>query len=710
MHVELLDTGGFVLEFPPPENWQPASTIQADDLDRWFWEWARDREDRGAFRSEGLFLIHANGRFTRRAHHQDLQGVELLKHIRLTRWLGPVRAWHAIVYSFEPLTSILSRKPGDLILTSPGVTFLRLPNALSLRDALVRAYPKEAWASLSLQEMLTSLPKASPQDRGFRRYIACDYTPPDSAHSISNWWGIYEMFLADSKVAFPEYADPSPLPEGIRDFVLRLETKKAEFLEDSQRSSPSEHEQGRLQESLGTARLALTKTSARKAIVYVDDEASNGWSELLRKNLNNKVTTASTLHIIDTSSLDLRTPDDDDDRAAYEARINEIAATINEQRPQLLILDLRLCGNSEANQPPNHASGMDLARAVRTTNRYLPILLFTASNKAETLMVSGSLDIDSYWMKPGLGEHGGWRSREEDLVDLIEKLTVLLGDDYAWLRRVSDAVERIRMATGSHWWEQARTWSGPVDNSGQSDVQQLSPERHGAVLDYLDSIMYTVRMILRMQASPATRLQTTDSLESSVPIIPESLPGRLCAALFNQIGQVVELVHDISEVLTNDERGANARIGGYKPKQNPYVYRRCDWWGFYLMAWRNTFSHPGSVATLQQVKRAVSDLIAWLTVAPPEIQSVAPEIRMKIAKKMSKRGRFGHRWYYPLMCLSETEPLDQVTVWRGPKIPPALISCDGPRQFHAQDDRFREQLTMRPEFEALTAKSLEIMV
>jgi len=26
------------------------------------------------------------------------------------------------------------------------------------------------------------LPKASPQDRRFRRYIACDYTPPDTAH------------------------------------------------------------------------------------------------------------------------------------------------------------------------------------------------------------------------------------------------------------------------------------------------------------------------------------------------------------------------------------------------------------------------------------------------------------------------------------------------------------------------------------------------
>jgi len=222
--------------------------------------------------------------------------------------------------------------------------------------------------------------------------------------------------------------------------------------------------------------------------------------------------------------------------------------------------------------------------------------------------------------------------------------------------------------------------------------------------------MYTVRMILRMQESPATRLQTTDSLESSVPIIPESLPGRLCAALFNQIGQVVELVHAISAVRTSDEIGTNARIGGYKPYQKPYVYRRCDWWGFYLMAWRNTFSHPGSVATLQQVKRAVSDLIAWLTVAPPEIQSFAPETRMRIAKKMSKGGRFGHRSYYPLMCLRETEPLDQVTVWRGPNIPPVLISCEGPRQSHAQDDRFREQLTMRPEFEALTAESLKIMV
>jgi len=124
MHIELLDDCAF--------PWQgaavtPCSVSPEDNLDRWFWTWAREHRARLYALTRGIFLINANGRFTSGAHRQDLQGMEVLKHIRVTPWLGSIATWHAIVYSFEPLDDILARKPGDLILTSPGVTFLRLP-------------------------------------------------------------------------------------------------------------------------------------------------------------------------------------------------------------------------------------------------------------------------------------------------------------------------------------------------------------------------------------------------------------------------------------------------------------------------------------------------------------------------------------------------------------------------------------------------------
>lgn len=696
-HIEIIDNGalrwnGIDLAAEP----LPASTIHADDLDQWFWEWARAcaRKDSGVFQQDGVFLIHANARFTPGASRQDLQGIELLKHIRLTRWLGPARTWHAIVYSFEPLVEILSRKPGDLILTSPGVTFLRLPEALSLGDALMRAYPREVWASLSLQEILARLPKASPRDRGFRRYIAGDYTPPDSAHSISNWWGIYEMWLAASGMEFPEYADSSRLPQGIRDFVLRLETKKADFLEGSREDPP---DRDHLRKSLGSLLAALKKTSAQKAIVYVDDEASNGWTTVFEGILDGAED--CTLHTIDRASLALPNPNNAGNRPAYRARIKEIARTINGENPQLLILDLRLRGNSEADQPPNKASGMDLARAVRSSNRYLPILLFTASNKAETLTVSGSLDIDNYWMKPGLGEHRSMRSREEDLFDLVKKLTVLLGDDYGWLQRISNAVDDIRAAkVGFHWWERKVRWPSPAR---QPDVQKGDSKRRTEVLEYLDSILYTVRMILKLQAASTVYL--------SPKIAPKSLDARLCAGLFNQIGQVVELVHDASDKKTDPAGGkfakaGNGRIGGYKDDDKGlYVFRRQDWWAFYLFAWRNKLSHPGSTTDLNEVKYAASDLVAWLTLAPPGIETAIPLTREEIAAEMLPLGPYLHHARFPILRLDAQEPSTAVRV-SGISVP-----TKEPTGILAQDHRFRKQLAMRPEFTELHAKSMQLL-
>jgi len=97
------------------------------------------------------------------------------------------------------------------------------------------------WGSLELPELLAQLAAlypATPTDRAFRPYVAADYMPPDSAHSLSNWWGVYEMFLALAGADFIEYSTPERLPPRVLDFVLRLESKKARWIAGSRVSTP----------------------------------------------------------------------------------------------------------------------------------------------------------------------------------------------------------------------------------------------------------------------------------------------------------------------------------------------------------------------------------------------------------------------------------------------------------------------------------------
>jgi CheY-like chemotaxis protein len=705
MRIVLLDDCRFPWE--GVEISSSSGAIQADDLDRWFWHWARDGMNAGTLLGDGLFLIHAHGRFTPSAHAQDLQGVGLLKHIRLTPWLGSARTWHAIVYSFEPLEDILARKPGDLILKSQGVTFLRLPTVLSLRNALVRAHPERPWGSADLTEILRELAatgKAAPTDRSFRPYVASDYSPPDSAHQLSNWWGIYEMFLAFSKVEHPEYTKPELLPPGVQEFVLRLDTKKARWLDGSRGPSAAPQER---QPEFNSALEHLTQAARGKRIIYVDDEAGKGWSDLLQ-NLVNQDPGRPSCTIMVPDARQLQLADKERHLDAYGQQVNELARWINSNEPALLILDLRLLGGREAYVNPTEASGMDLARAVRTCNRYVPILLFTASNKAETLLISRSLDIDDYWMKPGLGEHRGLRSREEDLLALTQKLKLVLGRDYSWLQRVGCEIGVTRQSPRKQWWERTVKWPGPSEGypADQLDVHKPKTDVREEVLRYIDSILYTARMIFRMQN--ALRMPATVDSGGSSPqfSVPDSVPERLCAALFNQIGQVVELVHGVSEA-DGDPFGSktgNARMGGYYDRDKKiFVFRRCDWWAFYLFAWRNNFSHPGAVARFEDVKQAASDLIAWLTCARAERRLLTKQLREDVAERMLNSPLRDDGSTYPVLRLLKNEKDGRM------RVTGKSISCVNPGGQLAQDNRFREQLAMRPEFSLLIEKSRELL-
>ena len=77
MQIELLDDCEFEWKGIEPKRPDvPASgTVKS-----WFLQWAKTLAvyRRGAPRSEGLFLIHANARFTLGGHRQNLEGVEVL--------------------------------------------------------------------------------------------------------------------------------------------------------------------------------------------------------------------------------------------------------------------------------------------------------------------------------------------------------------------------------------------------------------------------------------------------------------------------------------------------------------------------------------------------------------------------------------------------------------------------------------------------------
>lgn len=108
------------------DAWRMAGDVQGGESDSL-------KSLMGNASDEYLFLIHVNLKPTKFSTRQDQEGIELLKHIRLTGKddLGEGRHAHVVLYSFEDQLELLKRKPGNLIMLSEGVTFLRLPDGLN---------------------------------------------------------------------------------------------------------------------------------------------------------------------------------------------------------------------------------------------------------------------------------------------------------------------------------------------------------------------------------------------------------------------------------------------------------------------------------------------------------------------------------------------------------------------------------------------------
>ena len=679
-------------------HWCDAGFLQEDlvarSLEEWFWKWAEPRRAKYAGGARGILLIHANGLFTSSAaRRQSSEGVELLKHIRLTTWLGEMRKWHAIVYSFEPMEHILRRRPGNLILTSPGVTFLRLPEALDLESAIRSRRPE--FKDTNLTEILNSLAtdyRAAPEEAAFRPFVACDYVPPDSEHELSNWWGIYKIYrgfyemqvAGAGEVTFPEYEAPEWLPPAVAEFATCLESKKARYLDGGLFDAPPARS---TEAGVVRALVGLEESARSKRVVYVDDEADNGWEVLLRRALTFRRSDAAPggqVEFIvppgDQALLNLR----GDARGVPDNRkIQNLAQWIVAASPDLLVLDLRLLGRDEAAGNPKSASGMLVARQIRKMAPYLPVLLFTASNKAQTILVSRSLEIDDYWMKPGLGEHRSTLDAGQELEALADKIRVLLDGKYSWLGRVGEKVDEIAGKKDSHWWwEKPFTWPsprqvgeiGPNPIGQDSHLPQADCRRH--VLNELRAILYTFRVLLRLRGEFGT--------------VPVLLEATLKSGICNRIGQVVERVHGLDrkdvfwKQLEFKSTGGNGRIGGFRRKTGVFVFRRRDWWAFRLFALRNRAVHhnPKVQISDQEIMLAVSDLVAWLAAA-----------QRSAVKSVDHEGNPAGLMMHP-----------EDSTGRGTRMDVCLAPQD-PRE----DAVFRELLIRRPQYQSLTGVSAKIL-
>lgn len=382
-----------------------------------------------------LFLIHVNVKLSAHSCRQDEDGIELLKHIRLTEGLGEWRKAHVAICSFEDPQALLRRKPQNLIFLSEGTTFLRLPEAIDhLHGTAYLAALAEKKADI-IHGYLAP-------------FVQCDYRTPDAAHAFSNWWGLHQLATARQAIAGKQEVH---FPHCVVENLRLLENKKARFL------------YGVADPPQAAADLIVPDFPRGEfRIVCVDDERD--WGEALR----------AALEATSKRRVQVKTPQLPSQREIDEDWIAKEIVSSGAGGPDLVLLDLRLKGNKELHVPVGETSGAKVARIIRDLSPGLPIILMTASNKAWTFEEAMKLGIDGYWMKEGIGEHMPAGGSAQNYLMLLRLVSTALGEEYQFLRRYSQAVDEIK-AEASPWWVN-HLWLG-------GDEAKTEPEGIHRVLD-----------------------------------------------------------------------------------------------------------------------------------------------------------------------------------------------------------------------------------
>lgn len=404
-------------------------------------------------KADSLFLINVNVKIRPFSARQHQEGVELLKHIRLTEELGDARNSHAMLYSFEPQLELLKRKPGNLILLSEGVTFFRLPEDLEKManpDKLANLADKRAHVEWN----------------DFKRFVQCDYQPPDSAHQFSNWWGLRQIALARGDLPSKPTVQ---IPDVIDSYLSQLENKKALLLFNNNVVSSCEEVIGLIDDF---NMLINNIPKEQINIVYIDDESEwgNYAKEILSKDLQKYLQFSfrpPTQKILQNNNL-------------LSMWVVDVILKIGGKNgPSLVLLDLRLLGDKEINVQVEKTSGAKIARIIRKAAPGLPIILMTASNKAYSFEAAMKLGIDGYWMKEGIGEHSPQSGSFKNYVELLRMISIGLGPEYQFLRLFSRKVKKLNDPDEKYWW-QSYIW-GNGDHT-ETDKNTLSMILNGVVI------------------------------------------------------------------------------------------------------------------------------------------------------------------------------------------------------------------------------------
>jgi len=366
-------------------------------------------------------LINAEGKFPQSANRQDLKGIELVFWLRLEHKVTiPI-----ILYGFQSAAQILSRHPDKLIIHAPGNAYVQLPVGLDTIEKTVNRLKKNKIHELTETNLRSK----------YIEFVKLAFKLEQQRHTAANKYGVWYLYQThkkiDNNVKYQDVLTPEWL-KGVDLFQMKI----AEFLYNSTDAEADNDVIGNIQK----AREKLRRKSPN--ILYIDDQAKEGWEALLKLIIYGNVNSTQ----LETLSP---TPANFKEGFPSGAFIQEVKNKIaGFGKYDCILLDLRLNKEEGEIEDISTISGIKLLEEIHYAFPSLPVIAFTASNKASSVKAVIDAGADALWTKPGLDKIRSEKQNLSDYMALLEAVENAINkfplDIEKWLNKADFEIELLK--------------------------------------------------------------------------------------------------------------------------------------------------------------------------------------------------------------------------------------------------------------------------
>lgn len=524
-----------------------------------------------------LFLINVNYK-TQTIARADNAGILFLKFLRLYHFNQ-----HCVLYSFLCKEDIMTQDPYNSIFFSGGITFVRMPDDLS---------------KINYKLLAT---KRAPDD--LSNFFKAEFRLPDNRHFFANWWGVLQLWKVQQAVEAITGASiaksiESGLTASIREMnsydglVARyIKGAHEKDIEKTLRTLMAEKEELSTSNSFITEQYNIKNNrdvlaEETPSILFVDDQANDGWATIFQRIIYGQ----------NCDKFSVIQPRKDE---SIEDVVRSITNIITKRKIKLLMLDLRLKGESGNNYGIDEISGIQVLRELSEVPITCPVLIISASNKIWSYRETLKLNADAYWIKEGLDDNISLQASIENYMRLVYMVYALcFNEEYQYLyHKLLPAILEIYKSESQFWWEQ-KFWEDEKMGMRDKIVDKELVNK--------ETIMVTLRTGFNFfKMYLMERLQKDQTL---------NLSKHMASLVIIQFSRVLEIIH---KVKSNSMYSLSEKMSMQLPSD--------IFWGYSkkLTQLRNTATHQFS-GSFGVIKEFIDVLIEYLFLDEEEFQDSEP--------------------------------------------------------------------------------------